>query len=44
VRTRKNLGTYGSGATELAVRLDRADDARAVQTWLGGKVVRVRAK
>jgi hypothetical protein len=42
--TRRNLGTYGSGATEAAVRLDRAADAGTVKAWAGGTVVRVRAK
>jgi hypothetical protein len=42
--TRKNLGTYGSGATEISVRLTRPDDAAQVRQWLGAKVVRVVSK
>jgi hypothetical protein len=40
--TRKNLGTYGSGATEVSVRLTRAQDATRLQST-AGKIVRVRA-
>jgi hypothetical protein len=39
--THKNLGTYGSGATEISVRLARPDDAAKVRAWLGGKLIHV---
>ena len=39
--TRKNLGTYGSGAIEVTVRLARPEDTARLKSWLGGKVVRV---
>jgi hypothetical protein len=39
--TRKNLGTYGSGATEVSVRLNSAQDAARLQST-AGKIVRVR--
>src|SRR6476619_1609372 len=42
--TRKNLGTYGSGATEITIRLTRPGDAAQVSAWLGGKVIRVFVK
>ncbi len=42
VVSRKNLGTYGSGATELTSRLVRDEDGRRVKGWMNGTVVRVR--
>jgi hypothetical protein len=41
--TRKNLGTYSSGATEVSVRLSRPADAAQLRTWMAGKVIRVAA-
>jgi lysophospholipase L1-like esterase len=38
---RKNLGTYGSGDTEIHVSLDDAADAKRLATWVGDKIVRV---
>ncbi len=42
--TRTNLGTYGSGATAVRVRLDRPGDAARLKALVGGKVVRVRVR
>lgn len=39
---RKNLGTYGSGATELVVRLDRAEDAKRLTEQVGSATFRAR--
>lgn len=42
--TRKNLGTYGSGATDAVLRLRNIADSPRMQSWTGGQVVRVKAE
>jgi hypothetical protein len=42
--SRKNLGTYGSGATEVSVRLARPAEVPRVKSLIGEKVVRIRAQ
>jgi len=39
--SRKNLGTYGSGCSELIVEGLDAKQVEIVRGWGGGKVVRV---
>jgi hypothetical protein len=41
VVTRKNLGAYGSGASEIALGDVTPSKAALLKGWLGGKVVRV---
>lgn len=42
--TRKNLGTYGSGASEATLRLKNAADGKKLAAWSKGQVVRAIAK
>lgn len=44
ILTRKNLGTYGSGATELTLRLKDAADAKKLGTWSRGQVISAAAR
>lgn len=39
--SRKNLGRYGSGATEAFLRLNSNEDAATVSNWPPGRIVRV---
>ena len=39
VLARKNLGTYGSGANEVSLRLKNVADAKRLSTWTRGQVV-----
>ncbi|HEV7403396.1 MAG TPA: SMP-30/gluconolactonase/LRE family protein [Chthoniobacteraceae bacterium] len=39
ILTRKNLGTYGSGASELTLRLKNPADAKKLGAWSRGQVI-----
>lgn len=39
ILTRKNLGTYGSGASEMTLRLKNPADAKMLGAWSRGQVV-----
>jgi len=42
--TRKNLGTYGSGATEAIVQLSRPEDSKRLKALVGSTVIRIVVK
>ena len=42
--TRKNLGTYGSGASEMTLRLKNPADAKKVAQWTRGRVTTATAR
>ncbi len=42
VLSRKNRGLYGSGVNDVLLRLDRPEEARRVEGWRPGAVVRFR--
>lgn len=42
--SRKNLGTYGSGATVVAAELTRPQDSQEIAGWAGSNVIRIRAQ
>ncbi len=39
ILTRKNLGTYGSGSSELTLRLKNSADAKKLGAWSRGQVI-----
>jgi gluconolactonase len=39
ILTRKNLGTYGSGASELTLRLKNPADGKTLSAWSRGQVI-----
>ncbi len=42
--TRKNLGTYGSGASEMTLRLKNPADAKKLSAWTRGQVTTATAR